>query len=415
MEIGGILDPGALAALDDHALMTNHSRLAEYRARIDAAMAASSAELARRSHHGLGHEGLAQRLGARTPERLVQQLSGLSKGEAAQLVRVGSLREAEPWACTVSVGAADAIHRGLGAPTIDIPATALAEAASSLAVEAPSLTLEQLAVRARDLRDELDEAGVADRERQLYESRYLRLTKRADGSVALSGVADPESGALLLDAFDAVTTPRRMGPTFAERDDSPDDRTTEQRSLDAFVEMVQLAVGADPGALFGDRRPAVRILVTASDLARGAGAAQLEGQPGAVSIDTVERHICATGSVTVVFDDQGQPVNVGRSQRLFTSAQRLALAARDGGCRFAGCDRPPSWSEAHHIVPWSRGGPTNIANGILLCRHHHLLVHNAGWGISRQGSDYFLVPPGGGDRIPMPSRSRAWRQLRAAV
>ncbi len=178
---------------------------------------------------------------------------------------------------------------------------------------------------------------------------------------------------------------------------------------------MQLAAGADPGALFGDRRPAVRILVSANDVARGAGAAQLEGSSASVSIDTVERHICATGSVTVVFDSHGQPVNVGRSQRLFTSAQRLALSARDGGCRFAGCDRPPSWSEAHHIVPWSRGGPTDIANGILLCRHHHLLVHNAGWGITRQGSDYFLVAPDGGDRIPMPSRSRAWKQLRATA
>ena len=415
MEIGGITDPGALVALGDDALIANHSRLAEARVRIDAAMAASSAELARRSSPDLGHTGLAQRLGARTPERLVQNLSGLSKGEAAQLVRVGELRDRSPWARSVSVGAADAIQRGLGAPTIEIPASALAEAAGLLAAEAPSLTLEQLTARAHEARDTLDEGGVVDRERQLRDSRYLRFTKRPDGSLYFSGVCDPESGALVTDAFDAVTSPRRSGPTFAEPEDAPDDRTTEQRLLDAFVEIVQLAAGADPGALFGDRRPAVRILVSANDVARGAGAAQLEGSSASVSIDTVERHICATGSVTVVFDSHGQPVNVGRSQRLFTSAQRLALSARDGGCRFAGCDRPPSWSEAHHIVPWSRGGPTDIANGILLCRHHHLLVHNAGWGITRQGSDYFLVAPDGGDRIPMPSRSRAWKQLRATA
>jgi hypothetical protein len=440
MQISGITDPSALAALDDAALIANHSLLAEARVRVDAAMAASSAELGRRSRHELGHDGLAQRLGARTPERLVQQLTGVSKGEAAQLLRVGSLRESEAWARTVSVGAADAIQRGLGAPSDDVPASALAVAAATLTSEAPSLTLEQLTARAHELRNDLDEAGVVDRERHLRESRYLRLSSQPDGMVRLSGLLDPESAALVTDAFDAVTTPRRTprfadpaiaGPALADSalaesafadaaalapdSTGADARTTEQRLLDSFVEMVRLAVGADPGALFGDRRPAVRILVAARDLERGAGSAQFEGQSAPVSMATVERHLCATGSVSVLFDAQGQPINVGRSQRLFTSAQRLALAARDGGCRFTGCDRPPSWCEAHHIVPWSRGGPTDIANGILLCRHHHLLVHNNGWGIARQGSDYFLVPPGGGERRPMPSRSRACRALRATA
>jgi hypothetical protein len=420
MEIGGITDSIALAALDDAALIANHSLLANARQRIDAAMAVSSAELARRSHHDLGHSGLAQRLGARTPERLVQNLSGVSKGEAARLVRVGSLRDAEPWARSVSVGAADAIQRGLGAPTIDVSAVELARAAASLIPEAHELTLEQLAARASDLRDELDEAGVADRERQLHENRYLRLSAQPGGMVRLTGLLDPESAALVTDAFDAVTTPRRSGPSFAAPDpDAPDiaadARTREQLMLDSFVEMVRLAVGADPGTLFGERRPAVRILVAARDLARGAGSAQLEGQSAAVSIDTVERHICASGSLTVAFDPDGQPINVGRAQRLFTSAQRLALSARDGGCRFPGCDRPPSWAEAHHIVPCSRGGPTDIVNGVLLCRHHHLLVHNNGWVISRQGSDYSVQPPGGGDRMPMPSRSRAWKAMRASA
>lgn len=410
-----IMDAGALTALDDASLIAHHSFLSAERTRIDAALAESSAELARRSHHSLGHAGLAQRLGARTPERLVQQLSGVSKGEASLLVRAGSLREVEPWATSVSIGAADAISRGLGTPTAEVPPSALAGAASLLVVEAPSLTLDQLAARAREHRDALDKASVADRERHLYESRYLRLSRQGDGMVRLTGLLDPESAALVTDAFDAVTTPRRSGPSFAEPEAVADARTTEQLMLDSFVAMVRIAAAADPGALFGDSRPAVRIVVDARDLARGAGAAQLEGQTASVSIDTVQRNICATGSIAVMFGADGQPINVGRSQRLFTAAQRLALSARDGGCRFPGCDRPPSWSEAHHIVPWSRGGPSDIANGILLCRHHHLLVHNNAWSITRQGSDYSIEPPGGGDRIPMPSRSRPWNALRRSA
>ena len=112
------------------------------------------------------------------------------------------------------------------------------------------------------------------------------------------------------------------------------------------------------------------------------------------AVATVERLACATGLVPIRFDDDGQPLDVGRDQRLFTVRQRIALAARDGGCRFPGCERPPSWCEAHHIEHWYRdGGRTNVADGVLLCRHHHLLVHDNGWRIVRDGARYDVVPP----------------------
>jgi hypothetical protein len=88
--------------------------------------------------------------------------------------------------------------------------------------------------------------------------------------------------------------------------------------------------------------------------------------------------------VPILFDRDGQVVNVGRDHRLFTHRQRIGLAARDGGCVWPGCDRPPSWCEAHHIDEWdAHHGHTNIADGVLLCRFHHLLVHDRGWRIHR--------------------------------
>jgi hypothetical protein len=103
-------------------------------------------------------------------------------------------------------------------------------------------------------------------------------------------------------------------------------------------------------------------------------------------------------------------VNVGRVQRLFTERQRTGMAVRDGGCRFPGCDRPPSWCEAHHIDQWQRdNGKTNVADGVLLCRRHHLLLHNNHWQISRTGGAYWLRPPRSIDPaqelLPMPRRS----------
>jgi len=98
--------------------------------------------------------------------------------------------------------------------------------------------------------------------------------------------------------------------------------------------------------------------------------------------------------VPVILDDDGQCVNVGREQRLFTPRQRTGLAVRDGGCLWPGCDRPPSWCEAHHINQWKRDlGRTDIADGVLLCKHHHLLLHNNGWDITRDGGSYTLVSP----------------------
>ena len=75
----------------------------------------------------------------------------------------------------------------------------------------------------------------------------------------------------------------------------------------------------------------------------------------------------------------GAALFLGRSQRLATRAQRLALIARDGGCCFPGCDRPAAWCEAHHVIPWLDGGPTDIDNLCLLCRYHHREFERRGW------------------------------------
>src|SRR5436190_12819001 len=67
---------------------------------------------------------------------------------------------------------------------------------------------------------------------------------------------------------------------------------------------------------------------------------------------------------------------MGRRARYFTAAQRTALAVRDGGCVWPGCNAPPSWCHAHHVIPWLTGGPTDVDNGVLLCAFHHHLLHD---------------------------------------
>jgi hypothetical protein len=182
-----------------------------------------------------------------------------------------------------------------------------------------------------------------------------------------------------------------------------DERSTEQLTLDALVEMVRIAGAADQGRVFGTRRPAVRVHVAISDLERGVGAAHFEGQTTAVSVHTAERIGCSNGLLGIMFDNRGNALRLGRSRRLFTENQHAVLAAIWGGCAAPDCDRPPSWTEAHHIDEWKRdNGRTDVADGILLCRHHHMLIHNNHWRIRRSGGEYLLEPPPGDPLHPRP-------------
>jgi len=91
----------------------------------------------------------------------------------------------------------------------------------------------------------------------------------------------------------------------------------------------------------------------------------------------------------------GQPLEVGRATRVVAPAQRAALAVRDGGCVFPGCDRPLAWCDAHHLWHWVDGGPTDLANLALLCRAHHRVVHEGGWQLTRGPNGRFTATPTG--------------------
>jgi hypothetical protein len=88
-----------------------------------------------------------------------------------------------------------------------------------------------------------------------------------------------------------------------------------------------------------------------------------------------------------------QPLEVGRSNRVVPAAQRAALAIRDGGGVFPGCQRPLAWCEAHHLRHWLHGGPTDLSNLALLCRAHHRAVHEGGWQLARAPDGRLTATP----------------------
>jgi len=430
--------PASYASLDDSTLLDLSRTVATEQRLVATTAALIAGEIARRSAPELGSSGLAQRLGHRTPQELVRVTTGSTKRDATTAVRVGQLvtePDSPSWLVpvraalvdgTLSVASAEAIRNGLGEPTANVTAAALLAAATLLCALAPTVDSDRVYLLAREQRDAIDEAGIIDRERHQREQRSFRLRRLPDGMSQVHWTLDPESAATVSDLFDRVTSPRRGGPRFVNPDDAAtaqtvldDPRTTEQLVSDVFLELLRHGSNADSSQLLGTGAPVVRVLVSEKSLASGQGHAHIEGQSTPVSMFTFERLACGAVVVPIKFDENGSVIDVGREQRLYTRIQRIALAARDGGCRWTNCDRPPSWCEAHHTKFWARdGGSTNLADGILLCRHHHLLLHNNGWEIARDGGDYFLIPPRDIDpaqrRIPVPSKSAALRELLSA-
>lgn len=230
-----------------------------------------------------------------------------------------------------------------------------------------------------------------------------------------------------------MISPRRSGPRFVDPGDpswadtvANDERTDDQYLHDAFAGLLSLGVDADladrasvagtstetaavrRARIVGSRVPAVRVLTTETTLATRRGHGRIEGSERPVSVETVERTICTAGTVHLLFSESGKVLDLGRDERLFTSHQKVALAVRDGGCIWPGCDRPPAWTEAHHINQWARdGGRTDVRDGVLLCRYHHLLLHNNHWEIVRKDSGYLLIPPVDIDQERQPRRLRS--------
>ncbi len=84
------------------------------------------------------------------------------------------------------------------------------------------------------------------------------------------------------------------------------------------------------------------------------------GTPTWLTPEAASRLACDTTVRRLLLDPDGIPLNLGREVRVFTPAQRRALATRDGGCRFPGCGRPPVHTDAHHLIPWAHGGQSNL-------------------------------------------------------
>ena len=208
-------------------------------------------------------------------------------------------------------------------------------------------------------RHSADPKGYAADQEQLAEERSLRLSTAEDGCLLISGVLDPVGGAAVRSALEPLAQPSG----------AYDDRNREQRYADALVERVA-----------GGRTANIQVTATIETLKGLAGAAAGEMEFSLpISSTSIQRMACDCSVTRVLLNQESVTIDVGRSRRVISGALTRALKARDGHCRWPGCERSASMCDGHHLVHWIHGGPTDLDNLVLTCRRHDRMVHEGGW------------------------------------
>lgn len=286
-----------------------------------------------------------------------------------------------------AAGRLSAAHvRVIAAAARQMPDDMVAEAEATLAAAARSCDPGRLHDRLKQLRHQLQPEAVVRAEHDAYTGRYLHAARTIDGMVSVTGLLDPETGSLLLSVLSALM--QAPGPA--------EPLTRGQRQADAFAQILRHATAAADLPQTRGERPNLLVLADLATLEARAGASPaVLSWTGPVSGEAARRIACDANLSRVITRGRSEILDLGRKTRTTTPAQFKALLARDRGCRFDGCGRPPDWCIAHHIEHWARGGSTDLANMILLCEFHHHAVHEGGWHISLDPDGTTTVTPPG--------------------
>jgi hypothetical protein len=214
---------------------------------------------------------------------------------------------------------------------------------------------------------------LARQEEHARRTACLTMHDNGDGTVDGHFRLPVLHAALLKKALEALTSPRRLGEG---RLDPVTGRKLPYPVLlgQGFMELLENHL--DPAHLPTTGGSPFTLVITMGidALMTGLGVAALE-TGHRISAGEARRLACKAGIIPMVLDGKSLPLDLGREQRLHDRYQRIALAQTYGGCAEADCDRPPSWTEAHHRQPWQDGGRTDLANGLPLCPPHHRMAH----------------------------------------
>jgi hypothetical protein len=196
--------------------------------------------------------------------------------------------------------------------------------------------------------------------------RSLHLSRTIDDRWAVDGWLDAEGGSVVAAALRLAT------PT---RSDIP--RHPAAQRADALVDVCRFFLDHQQNHAGGRHRPHVNVVVELDDLVEGRGGHVVDGP--ALDGPAVSRLFCDSTVHRVVMSGRSAVLDYGTATRTIPAPLWNALVIRDEHCRFPGCDRPSVWCEGHHVVWVTQGGPTELANLVLVCARHHHLLHQPGW------------------------------------
>lgn len=422
--------------------------LGRLRRGVDATTAVVASEVARHSRRDLGRDALARAQGFRSPTAMIAAVTGASAGEAVRLVQVGDAIAPRTNVAGEPVPAAHphvaaAVRAGRLSATAAAAIVSLLDRVVLRAGRERCLRMEEVLVtrlpgatpdESRRLLIEaeaaLDEGGAEHRHDAARAARELRTSQDAEGMTIVRARLDAETAAPILAVLEAEVT-RIIRTNERTADEAMrDPRTIPQIQADALATLAVHALGCDRVPTQAATTVVVRMDLQAllaatghagSELVDGGGELVRGGGERLIRVDGVEQPLPASAIrrmaadadvIPLVLGRGGRVLDMGRRERLFTKSQKLALVERDGGCAF--CGAPPGHTVVHHIRWWSRGGPTDLSNGVLLCTGCHHRVHDDGWDIEVRDGRVTFLPPAWLDRARTP-RAAARDRIRVAA
>ena len=285
---------------------------------------------------------------------------------------------------------AEVIARALDALPVDIPNTVKAAAEQrlvDLAAHHDACDLRVLGDRVLDVvapavADAHEAARLEAEERAAARRTMLTMTPDGQGSVhgrftvpeLHAGMLRKQLLALVVHDKPALaSTPTTTGEQVEAERPEPVKAASAVELGAAFCELLERLDGSQVPEM--STGATVVVTMTLETLTGGLAAATLD-TGDRIAAHTARRLACEAGIVPVVLGGRREVLDQGRRRRLFTRAQRIALATRDRGCTAVGCHTAAWFCHAHHDQPWATGGATDLANGRLLCPTHHRTAHD---------------------------------------
>ncbi|WP_159083551.1 HNH endonuclease signature motif containing protein [Nocardioides terrigena] len=284
----------------------------------------------------------------------------------------------------VSTAQADVIARALDDLPDDTPSDIRAEAERVLVEYAATFAPKELRrlgsrildIVAPEVGEEQERKRLEGEERKARKTTSLTTRSHGDGSTTIRIRVPDATADRLLTYLHAWTNPRKHDgkPAGTAGTGAGTKVSYPTRLGHAFCALLE---HLDPNKLPRHGGTATSVVVTMDydTMISGLGVATTN-TGGRISASEARRLMCTSHVIPAVLGGKSEPLDLGRGQRLYKLGQRRAMDLRDQHCRAEGCDIPAAWCEAHHLIPWLKGGKTDLADGILLCSHHHHRAHD---------------------------------------